>query len=84
MAFLIKSSSAFLATPLKEDNFPCPEPSFFDSRSRASRPAFLAAVLMPAGSSAPVGETIGLIVETEDETDLKGELACAGGACEVV
>ena len=25
---------------------------------------FLAAVLMPAGSSAPVGETIGLIVET--------------------
>ena len=28
---------------------------------------FLAAVLMPAGSSAPVGETIGLIVEKEDE-----------------
>ena len=28
---------------------------------------FLAAVLMPAGSSAPVGETIGLIVETEAE-----------------
>ena len=28
---------------------------------------FLAAVLMPAGSTAPVGETIGLIVETEAE-----------------
>ncbi len=28
---------------------------------------FLASVLMPAGSSAPVGETIGLIVETADE-----------------
>ena len=28
---------------------------------------FLAAVLMPAGSIAPVGETIGLIVESEDE-----------------
>lgn len=28
---------------------------------------FLAAVLMPAGSMAPVGETIGLIVETEAE-----------------
>jgi len=28
---------------------------------------FLASVLMPAGSSAPVGETIGLIVETVDE-----------------
>ena len=28
---------------------------------------YLAAVLMPAGSTAPVGETIGLIVETEDE-----------------
>ena len=28
---------------------------------------YLAAVLMPAGSSAPVGETIGLIVETEAE-----------------
>ncbi len=28
---------------------------------------FLAAVLMPAGSSAPVGETIGLVVETEAE-----------------
>jgi ribonucleoside-diphosphate reductase alpha chain len=24
------------------------------------------------------------ITEEEDETDLKGELACAGGACEVV
>jgi ribonucleoside-diphosphate reductase alpha chain len=23
------------------------------------------------------------ILETEDETDLKGELACAGGACEI-
>jgi len=28
---------------------------------------FLASIVMPAGSSAPVGETIGLIVETEDE-----------------
>ena len=28
---------------------------------------FLAAVLMPAGGTAPVGETIGLIVESEDE-----------------
>ena len=28
---------------------------------------FLASILMPAGSSAPVGETIGLIVETADE-----------------
>ncbi|MBK16903.1 MAG: branched-chain alpha-keto acid dehydrogenase subunit E2 [Prochlorococcus sp. SP3034] len=28
---------------------------------------YLAAVLMPAGSTAPVGETIGLIVEKEDE-----------------
>ena len=23
------------------------------------------------------------IIETEDETDLAGELACAGGACEI-
>ena len=28
---------------------------------------YLAVVLMPAGSTAPVGETIGLIVENEDE-----------------
>ncbi len=28
---------------------------------------FLAAVLMPSGSTAPVGETIGLIVETQEE-----------------
>ncbi|MDA1205705.1 MAG: 2-oxo acid dehydrogenase subunit E2, partial [Cyanobacteria bacterium] len=28
---------------------------------------YLAAVLMPAGGTAPVGETIGLIVETEAE-----------------
>ncbi len=28
---------------------------------------YLATVLMPAGSTAPVGETIGIIVETEDE-----------------
>ncbi len=30
---------------------------------------FLAVVLMPAGSSAPVGETIGLIVESQEEID---------------
>ncbi len=30
---------------------------------------FLAAVLMPAGSTAPVGETIGLIVEKENEIE---------------
>ncbi len=30
---------------------------------------YLAAVLMPAGSSAPVGETIGLVVESEAEID---------------
>ena len=24
------------------------------------------------------------IIEMEDDTDLKGELACAGGACEIV
>ena len=23
------------------------------------------------------------IIETDDETDLKGELACAGGSCEI-
>ena len=23
------------------------------------------------------------VIETEDETDLKGEIACAGGACEI-
>ncbi len=31
---------------------------------------YLAAVLMPAGSTAPVGETIGLIVETQEEIAL--------------
>ena len=30
---------------------------------------FLASIVMPAGSSAPVGETIGLIVETVDEIE---------------
>ena len=35
---------------------------------------YLAAVLMPAGSTAPVGETIGLIVETEAEiADVKAK-----------
>ena len=24
------------------------------------------------------------IIEEEDDTDLKGELACAGGSCEVI
>jgi len=24
------------------------------------------------------------VIELEDETDLSGELACAGGACEIV
>jgi pyruvate dehydrogenase E2 component (dihydrolipoamide acetyltransferase) len=38
-----------------------------DMDVEAFQEGFLAAVLMPAGSSAPVGETIGLIVETEAE-----------------
>ena len=29
-------------------------------------------------------EDIGKIVETTDETDLKEQAACAGGACEIV
>ena len=42
---------------------------------------FLAAVLMPAGSSAPVGETIGLIVETEAEiADAKANAPAAPAA----
>ena len=36
--------------------------------------------LMTTLSSVDLSE----IVEEEDETDLKGELACAGGACEIV
>ena len=39
---------------------------------------YLAAVLMPAGSTAPVGETIGLIVETEAEiADAKAKAPAA-------
>ena len=39
---------------------------------------YLAAVLMPAGSTAPVGETIGLIVETEAEiADVKAKAPTA-------
>jgi len=34
----------------------------------AFQEGFLASVLLPAGSTAPVGETIGLIVESEEET----------------
>ncbi len=34
---------------------------------------YLAAILMPAGSTAPVGETIGLIVENKDEITLVQE-----------
>jgi pyruvate dehydrogenase E2 component (dihydrolipoamide acetyltransferase) len=42
---------------------------------------FLAAVLMPAGSTAPVGETIGLIVETEAEiADAKANAPAAPAA----
>ena len=42
---------------------------------------FLAAVLMPAGSTAPVGETIGLIVETEAEiADAKAKAPAAPAA----
>ena len=41
---------------------------------------YLAAVLMPAGSTAPVGETIGLIVETEAELAEAQANAPAGGA----
>ena len=42
---------------------------------------YLAAVLMPAGSTAPVGETIGLIVETEAEiTDAQAKAPSAAPA----
>ena len=42
---------------------------------------YLAAVLMPAGSTAPVGETIGLIVETEAEiADAKAKAPSAPAA----
>ena len=37
---------------------------------------FLASIVMPAGSSAPVGETIGLIVETADEIAAAQANAC--------
>ncbi|TCD56644.1 branched-chain alpha-keto acid dehydrogenase subunit E2 [Synechococcus sp. BS56D] len=40
---------------------------------------YLAAVLMPAGSTAPVGETIGLIVETEAEIAEAQAKAGSGG-----
>ena len=40
---------------------------------------YLAAVLMPAGSTAPVGETIGLIVETEAELAEAQAKAPSGG-----
>ena len=41
---------------------------------------YLAAVLMPAGSTAPVGETIGLIVETEAEiADAQAKAGSGGG-----
>ena len=38
-----------------------------DMDVEAFQEGYLAAVLMPAGSTAPVGETIGLIVETQEE-----------------
>ena len=42
---------------------------------------YLAAVLMPAGSTAPVGETIGLIVESEAEiADAKAKAPAAPAA----
>ncbi len=42
---------------------------------------YLAAVLMPAGSTAPVGETIGLIVETEAEiADAQAKAGSGSGA----
>ncbi len=42
---------------------------------------YLAAVLMPAGSTAPVGETIGLIVETEAEiAEAQAKAPSAGGS----
>ena len=46
---------------------------------------FLAAVLMPAGSTAPVGETIGLIVETESEiADAKAKAPSAPPAAPTI
>jgi pyruvate dehydrogenase E2 component (dihydrolipoamide acetyltransferase) len=45
---------------------------------------YLAVVLMPAGGTAPVGETIGLIVETEAEIAEAQAKAPAGGAAAAV
>ena len=33
--------------------------------------------------SSLVNVDLNMVTETEDETDLKGEIACAGGACEI-
>ena len=41
---------------------------------------YLAVVLMPAGGTAPVGETIGLVVETEAEIAEAQAKAPSGGA----
>ena len=43
---------------------------------------YLAAVLMPAGSTAPVGETIGIIVETEAELAEAQAKAPGGGSAQ--
>jgi pyruvate dehydrogenase E2 component (dihydrolipoamide acetyltransferase) len=54
-----------------------------DMDVEAFQEGFLAAVLMPAGGTAPVGETIGLIVETEAEiaeAAAKAPAAPAAGA----
>jgi pyruvate dehydrogenase E2 component (dihydrolipoamide acetyltransferase) len=49
-----------------------------DMDVEAFQEGFLAAVLMPAGGTAPVGETIGLIVETEAEIAEAAAKAPAG------
>jgi pyruvate dehydrogenase E2 component (dihydrolipoamide acetyltransferase) len=51
-----------------------------DMDVEAFQEGFLAAVLMPAGGTAPVGETIGLIVETEAEIAEAAAKAPAGPA----
>merc|ERR1711965_921375 len=57
------------------------EPDKADMDVESFQDGFLAAVLMPAGSTAPVGETIGLIVETEAEiADAKANAPAAPAA----
>ena len=56
---------------------------FVATGERPKRPCLLCLSTVPQNVKKLASVDLSKVIEEDDNTDLKGELACAGGACEV-